>query len=174
MNVFCLLIIKTFSKVVDCAKMDPVVLLKRKKEKGKTEEACLFMTSCLSSRFQIIKIGKLWSRPTPISNFNKYPSIIYKTLWMSSFCWRFKHFQDHLVEFNFSIETCLFMTSYISSISQIVKIRQSFSQAFGKTSGIPQGSNFGPLLIVIFINPSIIYQTLGMSSFCWQFKHFQI
>ncbi len=51
--------------------------------------------------------------------------------------------------FNFSDALVAFLSSYLKNRSLKVKVDNYFSQEFCATSGVPQGSNLGPLLFLL-------------------------
>lgn len=57
-----------------------------------------------------------------------------------------------LLTFDLSEDFVCFLDSYLRNRSQFVVISNSKSKPYCSTSGVPQGSNLGPLLFLIFIN----------------------
>lgn len=55
-------------------------------------------------------------------------------------------------EFNFGDRLLRLITSYLNGREQRVTVRGYSSVAFKPSSGVPQGSNLGPLLFLMFIN----------------------
>ena len=47
--------------------------------------------------------------------------------------------------------------SYLSGRKQVCKINNEISNTANITCGVPQGSNLGPLLFLVYINDYIIY-----------------
>lgn len=82
---------------------------------------------------------------------------------------------DMLVNYGFSKKSFKFMRSYLTQRPQTVKIGKFRSDIFYATSGVPQGSNLGPLLFILFINslPDSISKSTGLL-FADDFKIFKV
>lgn len=63
-----------------------------------------------------------------------------------------------LCKFGVSYKTCLWFASYLYQRSQYVKYGNGRSKSYTASSGVPQGSNLGPLLFLLVVNviPSLI------------------
>ena len=56
------------------------------------------------------------------------------------------------LQFNFSLEAVKWLSSYLKDRSQLVNIRDSYSDTRDIKSGVAQGSILGPLLFLLYIN----------------------
>ena len=74
--------------------------------------------------------------------------------------------------FGFTEGLCELMSSYLFNRSQFVRYRNHISPAVFPTSGVPQGSNLGPLLFLMFVNDIVDYITCEKLLFADDIKLF--
>ena len=77
-------------------------------------------------------------------------------------------------EFGFDPHLLKFLDTYLQNRKQTITIRGFTSQAFTPTSGVPQGSNLGPLMFLIFINSlaNVVNNNCGILLFADDMKLF--